>query len=192
MLNPKFQIPNSKQISKSNFLNSKQKVFGHWLLFGIWCLVLGILTCGCGTLKEAGKGFLGISTRSLEDARSSAITKRFNYDYSACYAKAEEILKRMKAYIYAQGVKRHMIAVYVSEWDTTPVGLFFKEIDANNTQIEVSSLSTYAKEFISGKVFAVLDKKMTLEELEAQIYAKEARETKEAKEKTRESEQVHH
>jgi hypothetical protein len=49
-----------------------------------------------------------------------------------------------------------MIAIYVSETDTTPVGLFFKEIDKSNTQVEVSSPSTYAKELISEKVFKLL------------------------------------
>jgi len=131
-----------------------------------------IVLLGCATIKEAAKGFMGISTQSLEKARKDAIIKTFNYDYSACYAKTMDVLKSMQAYIYTQSIKKHMIAVYVSEEDTTPVGLFFKEIDAANTQVEVSSLSTYAKEFISGKVFPVLDKKITLEELEAQIHAK--------------------
>ena len=131
-----------------------------------------IALLGCGTIKEAAKGFMGISTRSLEKARKDAIIKTFNYDYFTCYTKTLDILKSMQAYIYMQSIKKHMIAIYVSEKDTTPVGLFFKEIDTANTQVEVSSLSTYAKEFISGKVFFVLDKKITLEELEAQIHAK--------------------
>jgi hypothetical protein len=132
--------------------------------------VIGFL--GCTTIKEAAKGFMGISTRSLEKARKDAIVKTFNYDYFTCYTQTLDILKRMQAYIYTQSIKEHMITIYVSEEDTTPVGLFFKEIDAANTQVEVSSLSTYAKEFISGKVFSALDKKITLEELEAQIRAK--------------------
>ena len=131
-----------------------------------------IVLLGCATIKEAAKGFMGISTQSLEKARKDAIIKTFNYDYFACYTKTMDVLKSMQAYIYTQSIKKHMIAIYVSEEDTTPVGLFFKEIDAANTQVEVSSLSTYAKEFISGKVFPVLDKKITLEELEAQIHAK--------------------
>jgi hypothetical protein len=128
------------------------------LLFAI-CNLLIVTLAGCQTLREAGRGFLGISTRSLEKTRKDAITKSFNYDYPSCYAKTQEILKRMEAYTYAQSIKKRMIAVYVSEWDTTPVGIFFKEIDANNTQVEVSSLSTYAKEFISRGVFSALDKK---------------------------------
>ena len=131
-----------------------------------------IVLLGCATLWEGTKGLAGVSTRALEDNRKSAITKTFNYDYFTCYTKSLDILKHMNAYIYMQSIKKHMIAIYVSEQDTTPVGLFFKEIDATNTQVEVSSPSTYAKEFISGKVFSVLDKKFPLEELEAQINAK--------------------
>ena len=49
----KFQIQNPKQIQNSNFQNSKHISFGycnfgHWNLFVIWCLVLGILILsGC-------------------------------------------------------------------------------------------------------------------------------------------------
>ena len=166
------------------------KIIKRYCVIALSCYcVIGLL--GCATIKEAAKGFMGISTRSLEKARKDAIIKTFNYDYFTCYTKALDTLKRMGAYIYTQGIKKHMITIYVSGWDTTPVGLFFKEIDANNTQIEVSSLSTYAKGFISGSVFSVLDKKITLEELEAQINAKETRETKKAEEKAREAEQSH-
>lgn len=128
---------------------------------------------GCATIKETAKGFWGVSTQVLEDNRKSAITKTFNYDYSSCYAKTLDILKRTGTYIYMQNIKKYMIAIYVSEADTTPVGLFFKEIDKTNTQIEVSSPSTYAKEFMAKNVFSVLDKSVTLEELEARIHAKE-------------------
>ncbi len=147
------------------------------MLLGI--SVIGL--SGCETVREGVKGFLGVSTRSLEEARKDAIIKTFNYDYATCHKMTLDILKRMHAYIYAQNTKKHMVAVYVSKEDTTPVGLFFKEIDATNTQIEVSSLSTYAKEFISEKVFSVLENKVTLEELEAQINAKEAKEAEETK-----------
>jgi len=109
---------------------------------------------------EGAKGFAGISTKSLEEGRKGAILKQVNYDYNTCYYKTKEFLiTHTKAYIYAQGLKKHMLAIYVSEEDTTPVGIFFKEIDAANTQIEVSSPSTYAKEFIAGKVFSILEEK---------------------------------
>jgi len=130
---------------------------------------------GCATVIEAGKGFVGISTKALEDNRKNALAKTFNCDYNTCYGETEKILKNIGAYIYARDSKKKMIAIYVSEQDTTPVGLFFKEIDANNTQIEVSSLSTYAKEFISGKVFSILEKSLSHKEEETEkTDAKEA------------------
>ncbi len=145
---------------------------------------------GCAEVWEGAKGITGVSTKALEDNRKAAITKAFNYDYFTCYTKSLDILKAMKAYIYTQSIKKHMIAIYVSEWDTTPVGLFFKEIDKNNTQIEVSSLSTYAKEFISGELFPILDKKMTLEQLEAGSNAKQEKEARESQ-KAREAGRSH-
>jgi len=144
------------------------------LLF--YCFI--VLLSGCETIKEGAKGFLGISTRSLEEARKDAIAKTFNYDYTACYAMVQDILEHMHAYTYSQSKEKHMIAIYVSKIDTTPVGIFFKEIDKANTQVEVSSRSTYAKEFVSGKISSILDKKLTLNELEAQTNAKEAKEAK--------------
>lgn len=134
-----------------------------------------VVLLGCATIIEGAKGFMGISTKALEKARKDAVIMTFNYDYFTCYTKTLDILKLMGAYIYVQNIKKHMIAIYVSEADTTPVGLFFKEIDAANTQVEVSSPSTYAKEFISGKLSSVLGKKMTLEELETEIHAQKAK-----------------
>jgi len=69
-----------------------------------------------------------------------------------------DILKRSGSHVYAGGVKKHMIAVYLSEQDTTPVGLFFSEMDKDDTLIEVSSPSTYAKEVVAEKVFTGLEK----------------------------------
>jgi len=137
---------------------------------------------GCETIKEGVKGFLGVSTRALEKGRKNAIAKTFDYDYFTSYTKTLDTLKIMDTYIYEQSIKKHMIAFYLSQTDTTPAGVFFKEIDANKTEIQVSSPSTYAKEYISRRLFAILDKKITLEELKAQTNAKETEEAKEKKE----------
>jgi len=123
----------------------------------IFCYLSAVvLISGCASLKETAKGMAGVSTKILEDGRKEAISKTFNYDYNTCYNKVELILKQTGSYMYAQDRKKSMIAVYVSEQDTTPVGIFFKEIDANNIQIEVSSPSTYAKETIAKSLFSAL------------------------------------
>jgi hypothetical protein len=146
MLKSKIQNPKSKNLS-----------FVIWISFVIFHLSFVILLGGCATILEGAKAVMGISTKSLEEGRKDAIVKIFNYDYSTCYAKTQTILKQIKAYIYAQDKQEYMIAIYVSNTDTTPVGLFFKEIDTNNTQIEVSSPSKYAKETIAKRLFAIME-----------------------------------
>lgn len=122
-----------------------------------FCFLIGVLPFaflifslfGCAQIKEGTKGFLGVSTDILEKGRVNAIKKEFDLDYNSCIAKSKQVLKNGEAYIYAEDLKKNMIALYVSEADTTPVGLFFKQIDATHTQIEVTSPSSYAKEFIA-------------------------------------------
>ncbi len=113
---------------------------------------------GCAAITEGTRGFLGISTRSLEKARKSAIVKELPYDYFTSYTKILDALKSTRSRLYEQDVKNHMIALYVSESDTTAVGVFFEEIGQNNTRIEISSPSTYAREFIAAKIFELLEK----------------------------------
>ena len=138
------------------FPNSKYLIYNVAAIVYLWSSV--IIISGCAGIKEGVKEFAGVSTRVLEKGRGRAITRTFNYDFFSCYTQAEDILKKLGAYIYAKDLKKQMIAVYVSENDTTPVGLFFKEVDRNTTQVEVSSPSSYAKEMIAEKVFSKLDK----------------------------------
>ena len=121
-----------------------------------WVLFLFLLS-GCTTLKETARGVLGVSTKQIVDARSNSLSKSFNCDYQLCQKKVREALTDIKAYIYWEDTSQSLIAVYVSETDTTPVGVFFKVIDANNTQVELSSPSTYAKEEMAKKVFLFIE-----------------------------------
>lgn len=126
-----------------------------------WAILLCLfLFVGCQSLKEAAKGIAGTSTKELEKGRASAIAQNFDYDYFTCFTRTLDILKEAGAYIYSQDIKKHMIAVYISEKDTTPVGIFFKEVSPGSVQVEVSSSSTYAKELISKQLFQALVKDM--------------------------------
>jgi len=128
------------------------------------CFLVG--TLGCASITEMARGFMGFSVRSLEKARKDAISKNFNYDYFTVYTKSLDALKEIQSYIYTKNIRKHLIAIYISEQDTTPVGIFFKEIDKDNTQIEVSSPSTYARDLISAKLFSALEIKPTVSTLE--------------------------
>ena len=128
----------------------------------IWFLIIGFaltvsLTCGCAKMKEAVRSVAGISTQELENSREKSIKKVFKYDYFTCYAKTKDALTRIDAYIYAEDKEKDLIAIYVSRKDTTPVGLFFQDIDNTHTQIEVASPSTFARDLIAEKIFADLE-----------------------------------
>jgi hypothetical protein len=142
-------------MNKGGIMKLKSKINIFVMPLPFYFLLFTIV--GCTSLKENARGFLGLSTKALEEARSDAITRTFNYDYAVSYDKVKAALKEIGSYIYAQDKQRRMIAAYVSEYDTTPVGLFFKEIDAGHTEIQVSSQSTYAKEAVAKDVFSVLD-----------------------------------
>jgi hypothetical protein len=128
-----------------------------------WVLIL-FLFSGCAVLKETTRGFLGVSTKQIEDARSRSLSKSFNCDYQTCDNKVREALKDIKAYIYREDLSQRLIAFYVSESDTTPVGVFLTEIDANNTKVELASPSTYAVEEMSKEIFPFIENALTKKE----------------------------
>jgi hypothetical protein len=131
------------------------------------CCLFSVVLSGCATVKEAAKGFAGISTRVLEEKRKDAIRESFALDYDSCYVKVKDILKEKvaikkieeessdggSAYIYADDTAKKMLAIYLSETDTTPVGIFFTPEGEGSTMVEVSSPSIYAKEYIANRIF---------------------------------------
>jgi hypothetical protein len=138
-----------------------------FILSTISCLLIAVLS-GCASVKEVGKGFLGVSTQVLEQKRKDALKKSFALDYNSCYLKTKEILsqKNKEAYIYAQDYKKKFIAIYLSPVDTTCVGIFFTEEAGEHTLIEVSSPSTYAKEEIANRIFSGLIKEKSIDDKE--------------------------
>ena len=130
-------------------------------------ILLPIAIMGCASFKEKCRGFLGTSTKVLEEGRKDAITKEFNYSHKQCYEIVRKALVKQEAYIYREDKTKDMLALYVSDSDkapdTTPVGIFFKELAPEKMQVEVSSPSKYAKELIANVVFSGLANPLTLE-----------------------------
>jgi hypothetical protein len=115
-----------------------------------------VFVSGCAGLREFGRGIAGTSTKILEQGRGSAVTATFNLNREACYTQTRDFLDLTNAYIYARDAQQTMLAIYVSQADTTPVGIFFKSTDDTHTVVEVTSPSTQAKEFIATRLFQVL------------------------------------
>ena len=131
-----------------------RSLFVAILLSGLSYCAVGL--CGCACLKETAKGFLGISTKDIENVRDKAIVKIVNLDYQTCYSKVHDRLTAIGSYIYAKD--KDLIAVYISQEDTTPAGIFFKQIDNYKTQIEVVSPALDTKEFLAEKIFSIFQK----------------------------------
>ena len=129
----------------------------RFVLVSVGYLLIMVLS-GCATVKEMGKGFLGVSTQVLDQKRKDALKKSFALGYNDCYVKVKDILnsKEKESYIYAEDPQQKMIAIYFSSTDTTPVGIFFTEEKGLNTLIEISSPSIYAKEEIANRIFSGL------------------------------------
>ena len=123
----------------------------------VWCAAMALVVVGAAGCKQPVRGFLGVSTDVLEDGRADAVKKVIGAGIDKCYKQAEASLKNAKAYIYARSPAKYMIAVYVSETDTTPVGVFMT-IAEGGTLVEVSSPSAFAKDDIAEKLFADLEK----------------------------------
>ena len=129
----------------------------RFILVTMFCLLATVLS-GCTAVKEMGKGFLGVSTQVLEEKRPGALKKSFALGYNDCYVKVKDILnlKGQESPIYAEDLKKKMIAIYFSSTDTTSVGIFFTDQAGPSTLIEISSPSTYAKEEIASRIFSGL------------------------------------
>ena len=137
-----------KSVSRINYAVGKGYSHVHGILF--LCV---FLLAGCASFTEGIKGFVGISTRVLEEGKGEAIKlKPINCDYATVDRKIRSALKKNGSYIYAQDAKKGMIAIYVSSKDTTPVGIFLVKINDTTTQIEITSPSTYAKKLIADQV----------------------------------------
>jgi hypothetical protein len=119
-------------------------------------IIAALIVAGCSGTREVLRGFSGVSTKVLEDKRKEALSKEFQCDLITCHNNITKILRDGGAYIYTDDLNKDLIAIYVSNTDTTPVGIFLTEKSSSSTLVEVSSPSTYGKEYISKLVFSGL------------------------------------
>ncbi len=118
-------------------------------------------TSGCAKIMEPFRVIWGSSTRALEEARDQAISKTYGCDFDACYDAVLEIVKERKYVLFVnERLKKRLVVMGIpGNVDTTEVGIFFRELKKSQVQIEVSSLSSSAKERIAKAVLDGLDKK---------------------------------
>jgi hypothetical protein len=134
---------------------------GNRVFFAAICCAV-VMGAGCAALKESARGIAGVSTKVLEDGRKDAVKRSYPVDYATCLKTVNEALDENKAYVYARAEEPKMIAFYLTEEDTTPVGVFFTAQGGSATEVAVSSPSRYAKESIADKIAAQFNKKPAL------------------------------
>ena len=141
------------------------------ILIGV--CIIAVTLSGCATIKEWGRGIMGVSTKILDDNRKIALKKSFALDYNSCYADVKTVLneKDKESPIYFEDLQAKMIAVYFSQTDCTPVGIFFTEQENGETLLEISSPSVYAKEDFADRIFAVLTKRIKNEVKKNEVQA---------------------
>lgn len=123
----------------------------------LWCCALA---AGCAGVKESCRGVLGTSTRILEECKPQAVSRSFAFSADDCSAALEQALKDAGAYVYRRDAQKRLTAVYVSAEDTTPVGIFLEPGNPGSTKVLLCSPSSWARDFIAGKVYAGLERKL--------------------------------
>ncbi|HLD69415.1 MAG TPA: hypothetical protein VJA17_01505 [Candidatus Omnitrophota bacterium] len=116
---------------------------------------------GCARIMEPFRVMWGSSTRALEKARGQAISKTYPCEFNACFDAALEIVKERKYVLFVneRSNKRLVVMGIPGNVDTTEVGIFFHELKKSEVWIDISSLSSTAKERVAKAVFDELDKK---------------------------------
>ena len=116
---------------------------------------------GCAVVMEPFRILWGSSTRALEQARAQAVSRTYNCDFDACYDAVLKIAKETKYVIFINDRLQERIVVVgiPGNVDTTEVGIFFSEVKKSQVKVDISSLSSTAKEKAAQVIFEGLDTK---------------------------------
>jgi uncharacterized protein YceK len=126
------------------------------------CLICIIFLSGCSSLRNLPDYIAGTYVRQPEEGTAGRYIKIIDLPYSACFDKAEGALKEMGASIRYKNRKKHTILawyfdkIYDNCIDTTKVGVYFKEISPEKTQVDVACGNYGLAEFAATKLFEKL------------------------------------
>ncbi len=132
-----------------------------FLIMAISCFCSSCISLdnGVDNSVEFAKTIWGSSTRALENARDTAITKTYDKSYWDCVRSALAVVKKKDWVIFKKDeIKGYMVVMGVKGCvNTTEIGIFFDELSDTQTRIEISSLSTNAKRKVAKGLFHGLD-----------------------------------
>ena len=116
---------------------------------------------GCARLAEVPKVMWGSSTHALEEAREEALRKTYQTNFGECFEAVLTIARESGHTIFIQDRRKRRIVLMGAKGnvDTTEVGIFFEESPGPQTTVDITSLSTTAKEKVAGVIFEELGHK---------------------------------
>lgn len=122
-----------------------------------------VFLAGCSS-AQMRKEFMSMSPSDVTGARNK-YTKVLNMSAADCLDKTRAILKGMGTTIVKYDKNNYFIAAdqfevfFQSCINTTEVGIVFKELEANKTQVEVASDSPNLAESVALELFTKLENK---------------------------------
>ncbi len=137
-------------------------------------LYISISISGCAWVVDFPRSLWGSSIRVLSDQRKDAETKIFSCDRDVCFDavlamtrpnfvlaedEADEADKTDERFVLfmKDARKRYIVVMGVpGAVDTTEVGIFFNVIKDGQTKIDISSLSSRAKQEAARRIFEKL------------------------------------
>jgi hypothetical protein len=122
-------------------------------------LLFSVQVSGCASIKESVTDFFGFSISDLEKARETGLTRTYPLPYDTAFDKAVEAAKAAKVTVYKADRARGVITLMdiPKQVDTTFVGVFLEAVDASNTKITISSLSSLALQKAGMIIFGGMD-----------------------------------
>lgn len=134
----------------------------RFLLSPLFLVIVLFSLAGCSTysiVTDPIADFIGTGLSDLQKARDKGLTRDYPIPYDEAFDRTVKTLKddgfvsyqsdKKKGYIVFMGLPKQV--------NTTRVGVFFESIDANNTRITVSSLSSTALAKAGSIVFGGLE-----------------------------------
>ncbi len=120
----------------------KMKTAGYFVVI----LVAAVSFAGCAGTRASVGDFFGYGISDLEKARETGLSRVYPLPYDTAFDKAVEAAKTGKVTVYKADRKRGIITIMdvPKQVDTTFIGVFVESVDASNTKITISSLSSTA------------------------------------------------
>ncbi len=129
-----------------------------WVMFGVL-----VTTSGCAGLRDIPRKIWGSSTTTLERARTRARRANFTVSPEGCFDEVLKLTHPMNEAaspsspleLFLKDRRRRIIVVMgvPGNIDTTEAGIFFVPLPEGGTRVEVSSLSSQARDTVADLVF---------------------------------------